>query len=315
MTDFTIIEPGFEFIPPAEHGKELEFLELCTRVCYKSEDKIAPGSAEKLMNKVVREYEHYSVTEHQRVIFQFDFWKSSARTDELVFENSPLMRMTYRDNGQALLSGNLRMWLDLFKNLDALYPYEYDSFFKEMKGIFARSFPIFGLKVEPIEPSGFVHILDSNPLTNLDQLDQEEMLAHMSLTYKLIGSRSMSHQLVRHRKMSFSQESQRYCNYGKKGFQFIIPPSIPEQYRSQFITEAVASYEAYNRMIAYGIPPEDARELLPNATKTEVVTSGTLENWMHIFKHRAENMKAQWQIKDITTGIKKHMQGILPQLF
>ena len=70
MTEYTIIEPGFEFIKPSDNY--LEFLEICTRTCYKSEEHIKIGSAEKLLSKVVKEYEHLSVTEHVSCIMDIE---------------------------------------------------------------------------------------------------------------------------------------------------------------------------------------------------------------------------------------------------
>jgi thymidylate synthase ThyX len=112
--------------------------------------------------------------------------------------------------------------------------------------------------------------------------------------------------------------SQRYCNYGKKGFQFIIPPTHREKpgQEERFINDALYAYGRYLEYINDGIPPEDAREILPNCTKTEVVTTGTLGYWInHIFPHRADNPKAQWQIRNIMQGVKGHMQGQLPEMF
>jgi thymidylate synthase (FAD) len=158
-------------------------------------------------------------------------------------------------------------------------------------------------------------LIDDNPLTNRDNLSKEEMFKHMTLTCKLIGDRSMSHQLVRHRLASYSQESQRYCNYGKKGFQFIVPPNISHDARHVFMDKAVEEYENYLKMLDLKLPPEDARGLLPNCTKTEVVATYTLGMWEHIFEHRARNPKAQWQIKNIMLGVEHKFRQLLPQVF
>jgi thymidylate synthase ThyX len=64
-----------------------------------------------------------------------------------------------------------------------------------------------------------------------------------------------------------------------------------------------------------GTKPEDARALLPGCTKTEVVVTSTLGNWQHIFHHRAENPKAQWQIRGIMKGVQGHAKSILPGVF
>ena len=88
----------------------------------------------------------------------------------------------------------------------------------------------------------------------------------------------MSHQLVRHRISSYSQESQRFCDYGKKGFKFIVPPKIlnaePYLYNA-WLEDTINDYKVYLALREAKIPAEDARSKLPNATKTEVVTTNT----------------------------------------
>lgn len=175
----------------------------------------------------------------------------------------------------------------------------------------------------------------------------ESVLEHASATVKIICSRSCSHQLVRHRIASFSQESQRYVNYNKKGFQVICPSKIGipagEYYfngfcpidKVRFYTDAslqtkeiplvglqgiwlknrIENYWEYLFWLDRGIPPEDARECLPNATKTEVVTTMNLRMWRHVFQERALNPKAQWQIREIMLGILKEFQTRIPVVF
>lgn len=170
----------------------------------------------------------------------------------------------------------------------------------------------------------------------------ESVLEHCSITAKIVGDRSMSHQLVRHRISSFSQESQRYCNYGKKGFTFICPPTIQENAEGIYVEHPPDKWmlqnpkdfnqtrnarfwrwldlrkiecEEYEREIEEKIPPEDARSNLPNATKTEVVTTFNLRQWRHVFKERALNAKAQWQIKEIMMSLLTQFQELLPDIF
>lgn len=299
MTEYTIVEPHVEFFEPPNEDNYLEFLERCTRTCYKSEDKIKPGSAEKLMSKVVKEYKHLSVTEHCNTILRIRWQGDPDWLIQTIVQANPLFggrySITHEDRDDLItISGNIRMWVELFERtsvrseaiwgsmecaLNAVMPF----FFKENRGRHNR-----------------IEVIDSNPITNKDNLSIAEMKKHMTATFKLTGDRTMSHQLVRHRLFAFSQESQRYCNYGKKGFQFIVPPSVQEveHVYDYFVEHAVGAYEHYVVMLEKGVKPEDARGLLPNCTKTEVVTTGTLGYWIdHIFPHRAHNPKAQWQIR------------------
>lgn len=314
MTDYTIVEPGYEFIPPPEPGHELEFLELCTRTCYKSEGNIGPGSAERLMKKVVNDYGHYSVTEHLSCIITLKDPYAGEMFLTALLEANPLIRFTLDEDGDRLrMSGNIRMWRDFNDN----YPPKGHAKCWIGKGIdycLHQQWPFFF--EDPGREDKKIYLEDSNPLTNTSLLTPAELGKHTTLTCRIIGDRTMSHQLVRHRLAAYSQESQRYCNYGKKGFQFIVPPSVKgKDFEGQFVAEAVAAYEAYNRMVAYGLKPEDARMLLPNCCKTEVVTTYTLDVWKHVFEHRANNPKAQWQIRGIMQGIQKEFQKLLPEVF
>lgn len=311
MTDYTIVEPGFEFFEPPTKDNYLEFLEKCTRVCYKSEEHIKLGSAEKLMGKVVKEYEHYSVTEHCNAILKLN--DAPSWVEQQLRRHNPLLRISSKHEGRAidslLVSGNIRMWMDLLKSMPD------NDWAKNIKYCLSKKFPFFWEDKYWDEYEGLATIMDENPLTNRNGFYREAAEQHMTLTCKIIGDRSMSHQLVRHRLFAFSQESQRYCNYGKKGFQFIVPPNLAGDVRREFEKHAVEEYEYYLQMIDWKMKPEDARGLLPNCTKTEVVTTGTLGYWKHVFEHRAHNPKAQWQIREIMLGVEAKFKEILPEVF
>ena len=166
----------------------------------------------------------------------------------------------------------------------------------------------------------------------------ESVIEHGSVTVRIICDRSCSHQLVRHRIAAYSQESQRYCDYGKLGLQVICPPKIadlkPGTYEegmygwhdpdeevmhgglaTGWLSVVDACYRLYLDLREEGIPPEDARSVLPNATKTEVVTTFNLRQWRHVFKERALNPRAQWQIREILLGILKEFAELLPAVF
>ena len=82
-----------------------------------------------------------------------------------------------------------------------------------------------------------------------------------------------------------------------------------------FVGAVENAYEDYKRLVGSGINPEDARYLLPNACKTEVVTTFNIRQWRHVFKHRGLNPRAQWEIRDITKEILKQFGEALPEFF
>jgi len=168
------------------------------------------------------------------------------------------------------------------------------------------------------------------------------VIEHASISARVVCDRSCSHQLVRHRIAAYSQESQRYCDYGKKGCQVICPPDIGVPlgtYRVEWFENAGwlaftddgmvdlsevqvgwlstvnLCYESYLQLRDRKIKPEDARSVLPNAVKTEVFTTFNLREWRHVFNERALNNHAQWQIRGIFRDLLDKFAAELPVIF
>lgn len=128
----------------------------------------------------------------------------------------------------------------------------------------------------------------------------ESVLEHSMLTVRFVTNRGVSHELVRHRLAAFSQESTRYVNYEKKGLVVIRPvwcderllggaPEHPAKFSDEDARWLLAMYDAenaYNQLIERGWRPEQAREVLPNSTKTEIVITANAREWRHIFRMR-----------------------------
>ena len=144
----------------------------------------------------------------------------------------------------------------------------------------------------------------------------ESVLEHVSIIYRFIMSRAASHQLVRHRICGFSQESQRYCDYGDLGFQIILPPSIADTpMAAPYIEQCAQAYDMYNQLRDRGIPPEDARFVLPNASKTELMMSTNLRQWRHVIRERGLNKHAQWEIRQLMQDVLYELNNYLPVIF
>lgn len=153
-------------------------------------------------------------------------------------------------------------------------------------------------------------------------LGHESIIEHVSITVLIVGSRSMSHQLVRHRLAAYTQESQRYVDYSKSRFDNVlnvmVPPSVGiiacgeynfedvagilEEPMRVYLGSLIHSYDSYLRLRVLDIPAEDAREVLPNACKTEVATTFNIRQWRHVFNMRCTS-HAQWQIRGIMQSI------------
>lgn len=315
--NFSVVEPHYEILSPSL--EYLNFLEICTRNCYKSEKHIKIGSAEKLLTTIL-ESDHRSVLEHRSVILEIKGVDPKEVITDILSEVEEYpsvglfgFRYTELDNG-IRLSGNVRMWLD-FQNL--ALPTIPEAHLKGICYGLHSKWPFFFsyLPERNLVQSSEVKSLDENPVTNSNNLKSSEMAKHMMLTARLVGSRAMSHQLVRHRLASYSQESQRYCNYGKKGFQMVIPTTMNDHERIRFMMDTFKDYLDYEYYLKIGVAPEDARFRLPNATKTEVIMTTTLAFWNHVFKERAHNTHAQWEIRKIMLGIEGEFQKMVPSVF
>lgn len=173
----------------------------------------------------------------------------------------------------------------------------------------------------------------------------ESVIEHSSVTVRFIVDRGVSHELVRHRLCAFSQESTRYVDYSEDGAtkgncQFIIPPwcnDIPEgrwkyigeqlmspngDVCSEVISESSGEYlqslqsaeDKYNKLSTLGWIPQQARDVLPNSTKTEIVVTTNLREWKHIFKLRADS-KAHPQMREVMIPLLNEFKQHLPELF
>lgn len=141
------------------------------------------------------------------------------------------------------------------------------------------------------------------------------VLEHASATFKITGgSRSFTHQLVRHRLCAFSQQSQRYVN--EKNFSLIVPESIKNNADAKEIFQSLIhnAQNAYIKLQELGIKKEDARFILPNAVESEIVMTANFRELRHIFKERCHKA-AQWEIRKITMEILKVMQKEAPVVF
>lgn len=147
------------------------------------------------------------------------------------------------------------------------------------------------------------------------------VLEHGNMTVRFIGSRAFSHQLVRHRIAAYSQESQRYCNYSKGKFgnevTFIEPidyDNWDEDIKETFELALRRSEEYYQTLVNQGLKAEDARGVLPNQAKTEVVVTMNLRTWMHFFSMRCDK-HAQSEIRFLAKGLLKEFYKLMPVIF
>lgn len=148
----------------------------------------------------------------------------------------------------------------------------------------------------------------------------ESVLEHCSFTAKFICDRGVSHELVRHRVASFTQESTRYCNYAKGRFgselTFIRQPFWePDTPKYDLWMQALRTCEEmYIQLIEEGASPQEARSVLPNSLKTEIVVTANVREWRHIFQMRL-SPAAHPQIRSLMKDLWSRVSEIVPVLF
>ncbi|HOO77607.1 MAG TPA: FAD-dependent thymidylate synthase [bacterium] len=156
---------------------------------------------------------------------------------------------------------------------------------------------------------------DRRLIRNLVRLGHHSVLEHASVTFRVRGcTRAFTHQLVRHRLCSFSQQSQRYVD--EQDFEVVVPDSIgarPEALElfRRTVESVREAYAAFRRM---GIPGEDARFVLPNAVTSEIVFSANFRQLRHMIRLRGER-RAQWEIRRVFVEILRLMKERSPLVF
>jgi len=147
-----------------------------------------------------------------------------------------------------------------------------------------------------------------------DDLTENDLLPHTAFTFAIEGiSRACSHQLVRHRVASYSQQSQRYIA-GKRLSEKVVTPDSIGDGSETFNGLVEASVEAYRRLVESGVPKEDARFVLLNAAQTSLLMTMDGGSLNHFFGLRCCE-RAQWEIKDLADEMLLKVIAVAPGLF
>ena len=161
-------------------------------------------------------------------------------------------------------------------------------------------------------------------IRNIIASGHESVIEHEKVTVRVICDRGISHEIVRHRIASYSQESTRYCNYTKNKFGNEITAIEPCFWKSGseadkekyaiWKNSIEAIEKAYFKLIELGASPQEARSILPNSLKTEIVMTMNLREWRHFFKLRTSN-KAHPQIREIAIPLLNEFKKRIPVIF
>lgn len=261
-----LIESSVQIIKEKDPYK---MIELAGRTCYKSEDKITENSAKEFVDRMIK-LGHGAMLEHGTIYLAC-----------LVFDGDV-------DNNNNLTPNH------------SFYKYQSNKYSKVKVAQYAWS----GEDVACVTTNLRV-LVENNWLDDLKTYRCEPTRYHEKrITAKFICDRGVSHEFVRHRVFSFAQESTRYCNYSKDKFNnelTLIKPSwieesidsLNQEFRdtdrddtSIFIRALRSAEEEYFTLLNNGWKPQQARQVLPNATKTELVMTGFESDWEGFFKLR-----------------------------
>lgn len=269
------------------------FIEKVGRICYKSEDKIEDGSAEKFVANLVKR-NHWAMLEHEHIYLVFTPAFMNNFLAEMYANNEPLTYFNITHQGNLnIMSGSFRSFHDLFEQ-----DYSFTgSTFDFLKCKLQQEYPlVFG---EMYVKSCFyydssIFILDRETFINRYRDVKGVLFKHLIHTFLFVCDRGVSHELVRHRPSSFAQESTRYCNYclDKHGNEItVIDPCFWNGENSAYPYEVwkeqcESAEKSYIRLLDMGAKPQEARTVLPNSLKTELVITATEKEWQHIVNLR-----------------------------
>ena len=277
-----LIKPSFEIITQnSNNDGMLKHIELCGRVCYKSEDKIKDDTAAIFVNGLIKSG-HTSVLEHGTVYL---YIKDKAYNVIPLYEQ-------YKEN----------------KYSKASLPFATEH------------------NAECYVTTNYRVLVENNWLDDLQYQCEPTEFHEKRVTVKFICDRGISHEFVRHRVFSFSQESTRYCNYSKDKFTneitFIIPcwniktsgkrffsSSNGKSSDNTFEWSLIQAEESYFRLLEEGWKPEQARNILPNSLKTELMMTGFVTDWKHFFELRCSKA-AHPQARELAIPLKEEFEHL-----
>ena len=292
--------------------------EYAARVCYRSIDRM--GSADNFLPKIV-DMSHLDVIEHVHVAVK---GQSPLGAPWRLEDVSKYFNFTVDMRNAWTLSASLRVWLEFFRAgkimgalpvLKAVAPKVFEEFeCDEEVDVDLNAISVSGDNTLKSRKVGQARVT----LLGFMAPTVDPVRVHGQAVFLVEGvSRAMTHQLVRHRLGSYSQESQRYVRLEKGGWKPVIPPAIMENPEAlalmDFTWETLE--ETYKEFRKMGIRKEDARFVLPNAAETRIVVSMGFKGWQHFCWLRAVDKAAQWEIREVGQAILEMLYAIAPDVF
>lgn len=320
-------------VAPSEEQKVLRTVELCGRTAYKSEDKITDDSA-KAFVLMLKGHGHLSVLEHSNIVLSISEDASARAVPWVNFTSDFLSglllalkdRHTYHrffadGAGPArefTVSGNIRAWIDTLHVLHSVNPgyacffgFHLNRFFPTLFDEPATKPPYLPYDVRLVGEDEQVELLKKDPASDLPMF-----------IFKFVCDRGITHEVVRHRVFSFTQESTRYVNYRSKGMTLILPEELEPFYDRgsetlqtdrdivrTWLSRAEQLFGWYEEDLARGLKPQIARDILPNLLKSELFMTGRWSGWKHFITLR-ESSGAHPRIRWIARAVRQYFESM-----
>lgn len=296
-----------------------KLIEYAGRICYQSHNRIKEDSYQKFISGIVMSG-HESVIEHSLLVFKIKNISNYMKDIAHIFMYSKLLNLSIMNTEIGFISGNLRMFKTLFR--EYIKECEENELIDQMIDIIQQELPMYMFidmvnsgvfdeydfvdtelteeDIKPIKISDYITILqdnfDSIPTINNAHVDRE-LMKHATITYMVDEPRYISHQEVRHRMASYSQESQRYVR--KNHCDFYVPDTIPDKLKPKFNDILHELHSIYCEMLdEEKIKPEDARIILPNAAMSKIIITRTYFNLFYEYIPVRADAHAQEFIRD-----------------
>lgn len=259
-------------------------VEKVARVCYKSEDKITHSIKDnaRFLSMLIR-HEHYAMLEH--AVFCF---RTNSKLVRDYFVSCPFAKIWEVSYEDLVQKGFYNIQLNLRSILEAPL---YASLGMRKALLDSLYFKKYGKDSTEVQELGELILLPNfrtcSPNSNEKTFLQELFMRYYTIL--MITDRGVSHELVRHRVVSYAQESTRYCNYSGKPVKMMLPTGFEnwsEEVKMLFLLSTHESVVRYTKLLNMGLTPQQARAVLPNALATTIVMTVSREELKHIYDLR-----------------------------
>ena len=308
-----VVPPSYEILTELDNGSMAARIESCGRICYKSEGKISEKSAEPFIKNILKRG-HNSVGE--MAVLTLQIYYDSKSVAERFYEGIPKYFAVDRiDKQRLLITGSVRAFRELYKENAT------QKMAKAIAAFLGERYPLFFFDLVPKNgwmPQSGVSITKV-PLAHVDEMAADLLSKHRYIAVKIITNRAITHEIVRHRPVSYLQESQRYCRYDQDQFGHevtFIKPMFYEEGTPEYDlwVKAMHKTESIYLKLIESSTAQAARTVLPNSCKTEIIVYANLIEWLHIFKLRT-SPGAEPSMREIMIPLLDDFKKLFPKVF